>query len=589
MSVSTLVGQSAAPEPGSDKPATQSAEEIQAKTKAQAVALLREVAEESSHMRLEENRAFFLTSAADLLWDEDEKGARDLFRYAMADVRSILSRGGDDDDSPQRYRRRMESGVLRQSLLMTIARHDPKVARDFLRETHELATAGGNEAYGPYGTDEQLELSLALEIAQNDPAQALEMGRQNLAKGFSGQLLSLAQAIYKKDPETANKFVGETIVKLKTANLNDDPGAVQYAISLFQAGWIPEGRPADPNKKGPALVDEGQMRDLAELIAQSALSAGGDESSPMPGMIFTLIKQLERYAPARVRQLRAKLGTAVATASEAQDNWAEVARLREEGTPDEILQAAEKAENLGARPMYYEVAVTKLIAAGELDRARSVIAEKITDPDSKRRLSAAVEQGALQKAATAGNLDESRRLLGSVKTDEERIMTLAQLATAVGAKDKKTALGLLQEATNMLSPRARNYRQLLARLTLVTAYATIGSDRAFDLLESSVEQSNEVLSAFFVVGEFLAEDEIVRDEEVTVFQLGRSISSDLQQYRKTVNLMATADFVRMKGVADRFQRPEIRLLARMMVADSILGKENEPASTDALPVPSSID
>lgn len=584
LSVSTLVAQTPSLASGSEQPANQNADEGRAKTKEQAVALLRELAEESSHLRLEENRAFFLTSTADLMWDQDEKSARDMFRYAMADVRSILTRGADDEESPLRYRRRSESASLRQTLLMAMARHDPKVARDFLRETHDLATASGSEAYGPYGSDEQLELTLALEIAQNDPAQALELARQNLAKGFSGTLLSLAQTIYKKDPETANKFVGETIAKLKNTNLNEDQNAVSYAISLFQAGWVPAGKAADPEKKGAAMIDEGQMKDLAELITQAALNGGG-EANPTSGLVVGLITQLERYAPARVRQIRAKFGPSFASSVESQTEWTEVMRLREEGTVEELLQAAEKPGNQNVSSMYYDGAVTKLIAAGEIDRARAVVAEKVTDPELKKRLAAAIEEGALKSAAAAGNLDESRRLLSTVKTNEERIVTLAQLATAVGVKDKKTALGLLQEATNMLSPRARNYRQLLARLALVGAYAALGSDRAFDILEASVEQSNELLAAFFVVGEFLAEEEIVRDDEVTVFQLGRSISSDLKEYRHMVNLMATADFARMKGVADRFQRQEVRLLARLMVVDSVLGKEDEPTTTNALPAP----
>lgn len=586
VSVSALVGQTpvAPTEPAaSATQETQNADEKKQQLEAQAVALLRAMSEEAGQMRLAENRAFFLTSVADLLWDEDEKTARDLYRYAMADVRAVLARGSGEDESPSRYGRRMESGNLRQTLLMSLAAHDPKTARAFLRETHDLATAGGNESYGPYGNDEQLELNLAVEIARNDPAQALEIGRQTLAKGFSQQLLSLAQAIYKKDPETANKFAGEIIAKLKNTNLNEDPNASSYAISLFQAGVVPEGRAADPNKKATPLLDDAQMRELADLIAQAALSSMGDESNPGAGAVSGLLSELEKYAPARVRQIRAKMGPEAVSSNEAQNAWKEVMRLREQGTVDEILQAAAKPENAPMSAMYYDAAVNKLIAAGEIDRARSLVAEKITEPENKRRLSETIEQGALTKAATSGNLEESRRLLSTVRTDEERIMTLAQLAMAVGAKDKKTALGLLQEASSMLTPRSRNYRQLLARMALVNAYASIGSDRAFDILESSVEQSNEVLAAFFVVGEFVMEDEVVRDDEVTVFQLGRLIGNDLQQYRKMVALMALSDFKRMRGVADRFQRQEVRLLAQLFIADSLLGKAEEPASTNALP------
>jgi hypothetical protein len=561
-----------------EKPAANTAKEQQEKVKAQAVVLLREIADEAGRMQLVENRISIQTLVANLMWDADEKASRDLFTFAMADVRSLYTAPADENDEDSaKYKRRMEAGQLRQSLLMTLAVRDPKVARTFLRATHELASTGGNEAYGPYGNDDQLELTLALQIARNDPDQALEMGRQSLAKGFSPQVVSLAQMIYKKNPESAAKLTGETITKLKGVNLAENQEAASLAIMLFQVGAAPVTSSRDKNHKADTFLDEASLRELAEMITTAAMTAGPEDYRL--ASIGSLLDQLEKYAPSQAKQLRRKMSPLAEGANPNGENWMEFNRIRDQGTVEDLLAAAEKPENATMKPSYYDAAVTKLLAAGEIDRARNLVNEKVTDTDLKHRLSQQVEQGALEQAATKGNLEESRRLLSGVKTNEERVMVLAALATSVGTKDKKAALRLLEEATNMSVPRARTYKQLFARLALVKAYASLDPDQAFSILEGSVDQANELLAAFLLLGEFLGEGEVVRNDEVTIFQLGPSVNSEVSEYRATVNTLAMADFGRMKGVADRFQRPEIRLLARLLVAQSVL---SDPADDDPM-------
>jgi hypothetical protein len=577
------------PAPAAASPSATATKEEQEKAKLLAVELLREVADEGGRMRLVENRIYFQTAAADLLWEQDEKAARNLFQFAMADVRSLYANDADDDvEASHQYRRRSEAGSLRQNLLVTLAGRDAKLARTFLRETHDLATAAGNEAYGPYGNDEQLELTLAMQIAQSDPEQALEIGRQSLAKGFAPQVVTLAQTLYKKSPETAAKLIGETVAKLKTANLTEDTNAAALAITTFQVGLSKETKPKADEKDKVALVDDAAMRDLAEMIAQAAQNAGPENYNLVS--VRSLLDQMEKYAPARVKQLRRKLGAEQGFGSPEADSWVELTRLREEGNVDQLIEAAEKPSNAGNRPMFYDAAVSKLIEAGELDRARNLVNAKIPDADTKKRMLATIEQGALTQAAIKGNIEESRRMLSGLKGNEERIMVLTQLALAVAPKDRKAALLLLEEASNMMPVRARTYRQMFARLALIRAYAMVEPDQGFNILESSVDQANELLAAVFLVGEFIAEGEVVRDDEVAIFQMGRSLDGEIGQYRVTVNALALADFKRMKGVADRFQRPEIRLLARLLVVQSVLvdpekEKENRVVTPTIYPGP----
>jgi hypothetical protein len=49
----------------------------------------------------------------------------------------------------------------------------------------------------------------------------------------------------------------------------------------------------------------------------------------------------------------------------------------------------------------------------------------------------------------------------------------------------------------------------------------------------------------------------------------------LFKYGQGVKAMANADFNRTKAAADRFQRPELRIMARLMLAQAVLRGEEE--------------
>jgi hypothetical protein len=47
----------------------------------------------------------------------------------------------------------------------------------------------------------------------------------------------------------------------------------------------------------------------------------------------------------------------------------------------------------------------------------------------------------------------------------------------------------------------------------------------------------------------------------------------LFRYRKAVSAMANADFNRTKAAADRLDRPELRMLARLSLAQALLAQD----------------
>ena len=125
---------------------------------------------------------------------------------------------------------------------------------------------------------------------------------------------------------------------------------------------------------------------------------------------------------------------------------------------------------------------------------------------------------------------------------------------------------------------------------LASGYAEADPDKAFPLLEETIGRANETLAAFVKVGEFIdVAEEMIQDGEVQVGVFGgqmiRGLTSELGMADATITVLAKADFVKTKSLANRFDRPEIRVLAKMMVLRAVLSpkRELEPLNVEGSP------
>ena len=60
----------------------------------------------------------------------------------------------------------------------------------------------------------------------------------------------------------------------------------------------------------------------------------------------------------------------------------------------------------------------------------------------------------------------------------------------------------------------------------------------------------------------------------------RGLSRELGVAEATLGTLIKADFGKTKALTNRFDRPEVRVLAKMLVLRSILGKNAPPASAE---------
>ncbi|MGB7622541.1 MAG: hypothetical protein WBN92_09350, partial [Terriglobia bacterium] len=163
--------------------------------------LLNEVAVEVRQLRAPENRIRFQAAVADLMWDRDSARSRILFAQVRNDFINLI--GGLNNDDPQfgnRYNRFLQ---MRREVLSLISGHDAELALDFLRATRMPSITQPRFFYLQTDGELELEGSLAIQIAQQDPRRSLEIAEAGLAKGFSFPAINLLWQLRPEHSEAA--------------------------------------------------------------------------------------------------------------------------------------------------------------------------------------------------------------------------------------------------------------------------------------------------------------------------------------------------------------------------------------------------
>jgi hypothetical protein len=578
--ISSIAGQQAAAQTPTEQGEAQANADEQQKAQQElekrAVVLLDEIIADAKTFKTAENRVLIKIAVADLLWSRNEARARALYKEAASNFNEVLSADADDSAAGMPY---MDSPAeLRRSLIQSIARHDPLWARELLRSTRTAAVAQSTSTprgrAGSAESDLILEQNIASQIAASDPKQALEVAEQTLAKGLSFELLNTLNLLLRKDREAAARLSSKIVTKLQTENLATNDRALQTAISLLSlAGKFTDAALAKAGVSDqPPMLSQQEMHDLAEMVVAAAINRSSDNLYPIM-MLKPLLPEIEKYAPTRITQLRSRIREAEKTEVRRGGMGSDLQEVLQNGTVEATLDAAPKAPE-GMRNYVYQRAASKAMEQGDSDRARQIIEDNIADPAMRRYMLAEIEQQQIRNAVAQGNMEQMRQMLSRLRTNEERVTVITTIAMAALAKgDKKAALTLLDEARSMVSGRAKNSTQLGAQLQVARAYARLDPARSLAILEPIIDQLNELIGAGALLGGFFSE-QFVKDDEIQLIPMNSFAGGFAGQFAPELKALASADFDRTKAAADRFQRNEVRLMARLLIAQSILAPSN---------------
>lgn len=573
LAIPTLA-QAQKPESATNSEKEKEAQELEKKT----LVLLNDLASASWSLKLPENRLLIMSGAADLLWSIDEKRARSVYWDALNALNLISSSNpttGDKLSRDERIKiaqRYFSTFELRQRLLRQVAKRDGQLALDMLRASRQAPPRQmGTEFTFP--DDTVLEQGIASELAARDPAQALQIARQSLAKGLTLEVLNLLQRLNEVDSEKGSQFAGELIARLRTINLGSDLQAVFVAVHLLQESRIPDPerraslrgmRSSGGASKILSLSDE-QRRDLVEALTNAALSP-----TVMPHMVWQLpvvMPDVEKYFPERRAQLAKKMTGIQRSANQADREQIMINRAT---TPEEIVRSARAADSATSIASYYDAAILS-IAQGKTDWFREVLNKDVVNPKERTQILDLLDSEEISVTAHRKQADQLQNLLPKIRRKEERARAMVELALMLKEKGKdEDAAAMLDEAASLIKTDLTDEKQTNALLTLLCAYAVVDPPKAFALAERTVDHANEQISLLLLLDK-VVKSGAVKKNEIVLEQPGvMPLDFFLFKYGKGVAALAKADFSRTRALTERFERNELRLMAQLLVLKGLL-------------------
>jgi hypothetical protein len=519
----------------------------------QALELLKSLATQVGSLQSPENRARIGANIAESLWKHDENRARALFIGIEEDIKLGLqnretSEAGD----------RLTISVfikLRADTVQRIAKYDPELALSFLnatepeRQVRDLARVA-TEA------QRNVEVQLAKKIAGTNPDIALQLGRKALARGFSGDLLSLLQRLHRKHRDKGVTLYKETVQKLRDADLVNDDQALWFARQLV-------------NSLTPPTADESSFRELIDLLLTKALANGCDkkpaedqEYSSFCQQISALVATLDKVDPARGRKLKHFEQDYDDTADRA---FSELYELTEDGTVEDILQLAEKYPRLDVT--IYARAMAKAYESGDIERAKKIANSYPGDPSKREILLEQLKRDTTAFEMTEQQLAEAMSAAERIRVERNRIFLLIQLAGQIDPKNKKMVLKLLDQAAGLIENLKTPGDKMEALLRVAMSYCQAGNARGLDIVEAQIPKLNELIDASVRLDGF--DTRYLRDGEWNMSANGR-VGNLLTGLSENAGDFAWCDFDRAVSLAAQFERSEIRMMAQVKLAQSIL-------------------
>lgn len=543
--------------------------------------LIDEIATGALSLKLPANRASMLAAAADLMWEHDEKRARNLFWDALNTLNLIMGPPPADPTAKKTTKEKQQKLTayyanfgMRRELLRRVSRRDPQLAMDIFRATQQPVAEPLNADYW-FPDERELEQQIAGEAAARDPKRALQIARESLAKGITFQLYDLLFGLNGRDADLGTKFASEIIDKLQTRNLATDLAGSRIAVdmvvmsrtpaSVSEEQKLPYAEPRQLN------LEPAQRRDLVQMIANAALglSANGN----LLYAVSEIKAEIEEFAPERLPLLEKKLAAFKQTLNKEQRGWDEYNSLIRSGTSEEMFAAARRGNDEQRRTLQQQ-AIELAVFRRRADALRELINNDIQDESQRDELIDALDAEQINYATHKGSTDELRKLLPQIRLKEGRARAMSQIAMLLEKKgDHDEALKLLDEARTLIKLDLESESQSHALVTLVAAYALVEPARAFAIIEKTVDRANDQISRALLLDKIVKTGVIKKGE--VVLQHSGVFPLDFVMFKSGDGManLAAADFDRTKALADRFSRNELRIVARLMLAKALMNSD----------------
>ena len=608
-------------------PDPQQQQEEKAKLEKKAMGLLEQVITDSQGLKLPENKIRVQIVAADMLWDKNPTRARGLLTDAGAMLGQVMLQADRTDRDDM-----MAVNQLRQELVLTAGRHDADLGYQLLHSTQQqtpvqTANAGpGRNRQFMFDQGNNLEQQLLSTVASTDPKYAYQKAVESLDKNeFPTSLARILTQLQSKDAELFKKLSDKTLNRLASDSLLASSQASSVAISLLVPGPVPAStattatgdtnatsaptatapKPAaspNPNARQPVL-SESAYHDLLDSAITAALSVtsagpinsgqrgGGGAARVMRGpqqqqqnppddaqirqnnarsILFSfqgMLPLIDQYLPERSQSVRQKLTDLGINSNNMQPNPMRNI-MNQSATSDSLVTAASTSAPQ-IQPRLYQMAAQRAIDEGNVDKAVDIATNHL-DENGRNAIMQAVDFKKLTMTASPEKLNEIKQKLAALPSDSDRIKYLIELAAATKKDNPKLALKFMDDARNLVSKRAANFADFENQIKVADAYSSLDAKKSFEILDAGIAQLNELLQAATVLNGF--EVDIFKDGELSL-RANDDLVGMISRFGGELATLAKVDFDGARGTADKFQLPEPRMNARLMIAQGILGTQ----------------
>jgi hypothetical protein len=550
-----------------------------------ALAAVEEIIKEVQSLKLPENRIRVQIALADQLWERDEQRARSLFNAAAGSLGEIAADMAAKDpayydaEDPGSYNLSDLALQMRREMLQIVAKHDGRLALDFLRNTRPAAPQAG---YGQPNLEAQLEMSLAAEVAGKDASEALRIAEESLKKGIDYQALNLLYRLHSSDKGVAEKLLASILDRLRTEDFTKNPGSWHLALTLLRT-WSENNRAPQQETRRTTFdirlvkLDEQAARDLSAGIIGAVMNdglGGSPQLQLFSGQHFDNLQQIkmlmpdmERLSPNQAMALRKRIAGFDKINELQQGPWGKYQELIQNGTPVDLIEAAKTAPP-GIADHLTQQAASKAFSQGDTDTARQ-IAGRIENPRQRNEATLNIDRQLVQRAAEQGSLADARALISRIPAIEERAGLLVQWASgAAGRGDRSTAIQLLGEAMALLGERSHNYQQLRAHLEIARAYEQLDINKSASIVETTIDQFNVLAAAALILNgfdlhQYFREGEFIISSNNMMGMVAQEMAGQLRS-------LALQDFDRAIAATARFQRGEMRAMALLQIVQGSL-------------------
>jgi hypothetical protein len=420
-----------------------------------------------------------------------------------------------------------------------------------------------------------LEQRLALQVAKDDPNRALELAEVSLKKGISSELDELVRVVFEKDKAAGKKLAGAILSKLKSADLADNPDGVEIALRILEGEYAsrgPEsakGQNISGAKKRAPVLDDQALREWNNLVIRAALTimskgaqSRGKEfhhSRDYLPILMRLLPEIEKLSPALVTNIKQMYSQLIPKMDLKDKFLLETANAKAE----DLLGLAMKSQG-DLRDGYLGRAVrVALDSEGNIELARKIAEEHITDPDARENMIERIEEHATRVSMEHGKIEDAAASLMSLESDTERASKLADLAGRASKNgDKKLAAELIEKALRFLPQPVETKHEYEAMIRIIHNSIGIDSERSFEMYGSLIDPINHLVTAAMQFQRFLVKRSDQIRDEIPLHEIRRDFL--VQGFVEVIGHLSKADFDCAINLADRIRQPELKLHMKLL-------------------------